>query len=370
MSFRRIKFPLVIFFTSRMAIFLLAIIFVSLWPARTQPSFLEAFSRWDGEWYLRIVKDGYWYRGPKIQSPVAFFPLFPFFGKLLTYLGFSPETALFLVANLACLGFFIIFWLWAKKEFGQKIADWALFYYAISPLSFIFSSLYTESLFLLLSCGVFYLLKKSKFLSASLVAGLASATRPLGVVLVLPILWTGWKKKKKIWNLICMTLIAASGLVFFSTYLYFEFGKLTPFLEVVHGAWHRRWAMPWESLIIFVESVIFTRSDHPFFPIAVFDLIVILSFTWLMIYSFKRLEVSFQLYLWPAFLLTICQPWEPSFFLPSGSMARYMFQLFPLVALLAKLGQKNEFLHYLVIFFSASLFGVFSLAFFHWRWIE
>jgi len=370
MEIKKIRFPLIIYFSSRLAIFSLASVFIGILPTRTHPSFLQAFSQWDGRWYLEIIQNGYWYKGPLVQSPVAFFPLYPLLGKILTYFGLSPALALFLIANLACLGFFVVFWLLIKEEFSEKVANLALLYYALSPLSFIFSSLYTESLFLLLCCSCFYFLKKKKILPAVLIAGLASATRPVGLVLILPILFALWQQKRKLWLWIGPGLLSASGLILFNLYLYLKVGKLAPYLEVVHRAWRRTWAMPWESFRFFWESILIIPREHPFFPIAVFDLMMVLLFTILMVYSLKKLKISYQLFIWPVYFLSISQPWEPTFFLPSGSISRYMFQLFPLVALLAQIGEKNRLIHYLIVFFFTSLFGVFSLAFFHGVWIE
>jgi len=109
MKLDKIKYPVIIFTASRLVIFLLAGVFIGLFPWVNHISFLQAFSQWDGRWYLEILRNGYWYKGPNIQSPVAFFPLFPLLGKFLTFFGLSAKLSLFLVANLAGLGFFVVF---------------------------------------------------------------------------------------------------------------------------------------------------------------------------------------------------------------------------------------------------------------------
>src|SRR5690349_16207708 len=42
----------------------------------------SAFTNWDGQWYLRIARDGYSY-DPNQMSSVAFFPAFPLMGRFL-----------------------------------------------------------------------------------------------------------------------------------------------------------------------------------------------------------------------------------------------------------------------------------------------
>lgn len=368
--FKKFFYPFFIFIFSRIAIFLLGGVFISLFPFKNHPSFLTAFSQWDGQWYLRILKDGYWYKGSEVQSPVAFFPLYPLLGKILTYFGFSPELALFLVSNFSCLGFFVFFWQLTKEEFGEKVANKALFYYAVSPLSFIFSSLYTESLFLFLVSLFFYFLKRKEFLKASLMAGLASATRPFGIFLVFPLFFIFIKERIKIWKILTYLLISSFGLITYSTYLYFKLGEIMPFLKVKMVAWHHIWTFPWESFQIFGEFILKTPSYNYFFSIAIFDFLILILFTFLLFYSFKKIPIFYQFFVLPTYFLSLCQPWEPNFFLPSGSLSRYMFQLLPLMMFLGLVGEKNKKIDFLIIFFFISLFGPLSLAFFHGFWVE
>jgi len=367
---QKLTYPLLIFFSSRMSIFLLASFFSSLLPLGKGVGFLESFSQWDGQWYLRILKEGYWYKGPNIQSPVAFFPLLPLLGKLLTFFGFSPEFSLFLIANLSCLGFFIFFWLLTKNDFGEKVANRALFYYAISPLSFIFSALYTESLFLFLACACFFFLRKSEFLKASLFAGLASATRPFGIFLTLPVLFNAFKKKKEFSKLFIYGLFSVSGLLLFCIFLLLKLKEPFPFLGINMRAWHHVWVSPWISFKLFMESLFTIKSTSPFYPIAFFDFLTVIISTFLLLISFRKISFDYQLFICPVYLLSLCHPWDSHFFISSGSISRHMLQLFPLVMVLGMLGNHDKRVHYFITFFFASLFGPLALAFFHGLWVE
>jgi len=189
------------------------------------------------------------------------------------------------------------------------------------------------------------------------------------LVLILPILFQAWKKKRKIWALFNYGLITSSGLVLFVVYLYLKLGKLAPFLGVMK-AWHYSWTPPWISLNLFWESILTIPTNSPFFAVAVFDLITVLLFTILLIISFRKIGFVYQLFIWPIYLFSMSKSWNPSFFLPSGSISRHLFQMFPLVILLARIGRKNELFHYLIIFFFASLFGPLALAFFHGFWVQ
>src|SRR5581483_5413636 len=57
-----------------------------------------AFANWDGQWYIRVARDGYFY-DPKAMSSVAQFPVFPLAGRCLARTtGLDYDLALTLVA--------------------------------------------------------------------------------------------------------------------------------------------------------------------------------------------------------------------------------------------------------------------------------
>ena len=80
-----------------------------------------------------------------------------------------------------------------ELELGERYARPVLALVAFWPASFFFSAPYSESLFLALSVGVFYAARTDRFgLAAALCAG-ATATRPTGLVLLLPLAWMAWR---------------------------------------------------------------------------------------------------------------------------------------------------------------------------------
>ena len=58
---------------------------------------------------------------------------------------------------------------------------------ALFPMSFFLSAVYSESLYLALSIGVFWSARRGRFVIACALAGLAAATRSAGIVLLVPI---------------------------------------------------------------------------------------------------------------------------------------------------------------------------------------
>src|SRR4029077_2699644 len=57
---------------------------------------------------------------------------------------------------------------------------------AFAPMAFFLSAVYSESLFLALSVGLFWSARKGRWAIAGALGALAGATRSVGVVLILP----------------------------------------------------------------------------------------------------------------------------------------------------------------------------------------
>ncbi len=77
----------------------------------------------------------------------------------------------------------------AALEFGSlDAARLAVLATAFAPMAFFFSAVYSESLYLALSVGVFWCAREGRWALAGVLGGLAAATRSTGLVLLLPVL--------------------------------------------------------------------------------------------------------------------------------------------------------------------------------------
>ena len=95
----------------------------------------------------------------------------------LVWIGAALSTALMAVGM--CLLYKL-----TNERFGRAIARRTVLFMSISPLAFVFSAVYAESLFLVLVAGTFLLAERGRFLGASLLAALGVLTRPVGLALV------------------------------------------------------------------------------------------------------------------------------------------------------------------------------------------
>jgi hypothetical protein len=153
-------------------------------------------ARWDSAWYLVIAHYGY---RPDLGSYTAardaFFPLYPLGLHALSDLGLQAVLAgvLFSLAAFAvalyCLHRLTTLELASSGRPGSRdIAGLAVLVTALAPMAFYFSAVYSESLYLALSVGVFLCARRGRWAWAGVLGMLAVATRSTGLVLVLPAL--------------------------------------------------------------------------------------------------------------------------------------------------------------------------------------
>jgi hypothetical protein len=154
-------------------------------------------ARWDAAWYLVIAHYGYRPDlGAFTASRTAFFPLYPFCLSVIAQLDVPPILAgvLLSIAALA-LALYGIHRL-TTLELARPVpigrsapgeaARMAVMVTAFAPMAFFFSAVYSESLYLALSVGVFLCARQGRWAWVGVLGALAAATRSAGLVLLLP----------------------------------------------------------------------------------------------------------------------------------------------------------------------------------------
>src|SRR3954468_10330822 len=151
--------------TSRAAIFLGGVAAIALWDRSgrapdfdpsglTQPfgtvgnALVAPSAAWDSVWYLGIADGGY-----ADPQRTAFFPLYPLLVRAGGWVIGSPLVA----GALLSLGCFVVaaalLHELTRLELGAGAARWTVIALAWSPMSFFFSAVYSEALFLAVSVG-------------------------------------------------------------------------------------------------------------------------------------------------------------------------------------------------------------------------
>jgi hypothetical protein len=190
---------------------------------------MNLWSHWDGEHYVSLALGGY-LNPPDNVSP-AFFPLYPLLVRSFAELFGGPISMEALsvwgpLISLLLLPFALYFvYQIALDGWGERVARGAVLALAFFPTTFFLNAAYTESLFLALSAGSVWAIRVRKnLLLACVLAGLASATRNVGVFLIVPLAYEWINDMDRYRWRGAYLLLVPSGLVAYMGYLRARFG--------------------------------------------------------------------------------------------------------------------------------------------------
>ena len=333
--------------------------------------FITSWARWDSGWYLSIIDRGYFLQGPisEVQSNIAFYPLFPYLVKLLSWPVFSliPKTTVLiavgvLLSNLFLLGaLFFLYKLILHVFDDADLAERSIFYILVFPTAFFFSCFYTESTFFFFAVAGFYYAMKGRWVLACMMAAFTSIARPLGVMNVLPL---GLIYLEKIhWNFrrikadVLFLSLAPAALLAHMVSLYPVTGDLLAIFKI-QSKWDKRISTPWETLL---------NTDHipEYYTQGIMDidrlsLILFLLLAVVCLVKFRSLSFG-------AFPLVILTP-----VLFTGtviSATRYALPMFPCFILLAQYG-KNPYIHKLILVVLPTIQILFIAAWSQFYWVQ
>ena len=230
-------FVLLVYGASRLLYLVAGSVFASVVPvSRFQTVTMDVpfgrmglWSHWDGEHYVALAAGGY-LRPPEQVSP-AFFPLYPLLMRSFAELFGGPVSwgALSVwgpLISLLALPFALFFvYRIAESGWDTDVARGAVLALAFFPTAFFLNAAYTESLFLALSAGSLWAARvRRDLLLACLLAGLAAATRNVGVFLLVPLAYE-WFRNRDLYRRRGLYLaLAPAGLVAYAAYLWLRFG--------------------------------------------------------------------------------------------------------------------------------------------------
>ncbi len=166
--------------------------------------FMNRQVSFDSEYYLGIAVGGYGDEqthsmrtrsGASYSLTYAFFPLYPFAMRVLavplSILGLTPIASATLagviLSLLGTLAAMVALYDITRDELGDAGGIRTAFYLLIFPTSFFFATVYTEGLFVGLAFGSLALMRRRRLLLAGVLAALATWTRSIGLLLIIPL---------------------------------------------------------------------------------------------------------------------------------------------------------------------------------------
>jgi len=321
-----------LFVASRVALLIVGLLSTSLLPSgvgvqpgnlvwhQTAPSPFEIWARWDSEWYLLIAAEGYDVGNelaglglPYERSVAAgFLPLYPMLIRALTPL-FGAVAAGALISNFCLFLSLVLLDRLVRLEVGGEAGETAGLAACgallLHPSSLFLSAVYAESLFLVLSVGVFLGARSGRFAIAGMLGGLATLTRPFGVLLVVPLVWEWWvwrgdaddaatrraRTVSGLWALLVPAAIAG--------YMLFCRSVFGDPLALLHRQerWRGGLSGPWRAFVRWWEAGPTTHGAHG----STVELVIALVCLAMLIPMVRRLRPSYTLYTAAALILAL-----------------------------------------------------------------
>jgi hypothetical protein len=170
-----------------------------------------------------------------------------------------------------------------EKEFSAEAAFFSVASISFCPPTVFFSAAYPESLFLLLCLTCFSFLRTGRLSYAALAAGLASGTRPFGLILALPVVLHSFLSSRKSFLRTCLHsvtsgLVSLLGLICYMLYLTIRFND--PFLFAsASNLWNRFEPSSYESYLPWelARATLASRSTEFILGGAFFVIFILIS---------------------------------------------------------------------------------------------
>jgi hypothetical protein len=342
--------------------------------------------RWDSVWYLAIAGAGY---GDGARE--AFFPLYPL---LVRVAGVPLGSALVggALVSTALLGVaLVVLHRLVALDHDRAVARNAVLVTALFPMSFFFSAVYSESLFLALSVGAVYAARRERWAWAGALGGLAAMTRSAGVVLLVPLaliyLWDVGRPslhaRRPLRADVLWLGLVPLGLAAYCAFLALQgLDALAPFRA--QEVWFRSFAGPfggvWDGTVAAVQGArqLLAGAREPvFFKAAGGDPLLaarhnIELFAWLVLAAvavagaLRRLPAAYGAYLLAALALPLSYPVGPQ---PLMSLPRFLAVLFPLAIWLALWMTGRAWRERLVVASFVAGLAVYTGIFATWHWV-
>ncbi|AKM82188.1 TPA: hypothetical protein DD449_03720 [Candidatus Berkelbacteria bacterium] len=327
-----------------------------------------AISMWlvyDYGWFKDIVAKSYDFS----RHSMAFFPLWPatiwLFSKIFYFV--NTHIIAFVLANLITLADCWIFYKLVQLDYDKDTAYRSVKYFLFFPMSLFLASAYSEPLFLLGVLSSFYFIRKQQYLLSGFGGIIASASRLVGSIMLLPLVIEVIKQKitKENWWKTLGILIAPLGLLGYMYFLKTNYGDCLGFLHAYQNSdWNRGYG--YNAFNLFWNDIKIIFSFHGFGPSkdyvdAMMTTGSVLVMLTVLLSNIKKIRLSYFVY---AILIMLV----PLFSNSLDSLNRYVLPIFPFFMVLGILGRRKWVDSLITVTFLV-LLGLFTVMFINRWWV-
>jgi hypothetical protein len=341
----RARFAILVYLGSRVLLLAVAIIDGAL----RHHSLYYEFENWDGGWYRALAIDGYKHQALHGQTTLGFFPLYSMAIWVVSrplLLMTGPEWQAAVVAGLIISGIggliaTILVERLARGWWGEAAGRRAAVLFCLFPGSVVFSMVYAEGVMIPLAAGCILALQSRRWLVAGVLAGVATATEPEAVILVvvcavsagLELHRRGWRSPSARRSLVA-PLLAPVGLIGVLAFMWAWTGTPLAYWIAQHYGWKERFdPLALVHLAIrLAHHISFAHFNHPTinlnWPVGLVGALVLAV---LLVLMFRiRRTISVEAWVWTLGIsfLAVTSEWVP----PNP---RLLITAFPAVIVLA-----------------------------------
>ena len=314
----------------------------------------------DGLHYVNLVN-----QGPGLNNE-AFFPLYP---KLIGFL--NPLIRNIVVSGSLISSIFFLFGLYffvklIQLDHNKKTVFWSVIILFAFPVSFFFTSVYTEGLFFFLSVSCFYFARTRRWWLAACLVALATYTRFVGVFLIPALAVELYNQKPGfLFRSILPFLLMPLGLLIYSNYLWKVKGDPLAFIHVQKSFGQGRSdkiVLPYQVIYRYVRMLTTVSPKNPLYPTLALESFTAISFIALALIMVFKSRPSYALYALTSLIL-------PTLTGNFTSMPRYALLCFPVFIFLGQYLTDHRKLRYLYLSFSLILAIIFLSLFARGYWV-
>ncbi|HXZ83784.1 MAG TPA: mannosyltransferase family protein [Acidimicrobiales bacterium] len=239
------RWPVAVYLGSRLLLLVVALVDDAIW----HKGLMTEFTNWDGRWYVAVAAHGY----PDFvvrhgYTTLGFFPLYPMLMWLVAHVLVCSVSVAGLV--LALVGGFVATLLVERLAlgwWGPTGARRAVAFFCFFPGAVVFSMAYSEGVLIPLAAGCILACEHRRWLAAGVLAGLATAVGPDGVVLIvvcavaaaMELRRVGWRDPSFRRSLVAPVL-SPVGVAAFGLFLWVWTGSPFASLIAQHDGWGER----------------------------------------------------------------------------------------------------------------------------------
>jgi hypothetical protein len=333
-----------------------------LWDTyEPQPDkWLQIWDQWDFGYYREIAEIGYGAYGAGDGS-LAFYPLFPWLMRLVTYITRSYLIAGLLISCIASVIAAIALRRLVQLDYAGSVAMRSVWFFLIFPTAYFLHVPYSESLFIALALTCLMTARTERWWIAGLLGALCWMTRGVGVVLVPALAAEAaqqyYARRRWDWRWVWIAIVPAG----FAVYLLINWhitGSAFAFLQTRRVSFHQSFALPFVGIRQAIKAHYLGANEAEM--VGVQELVfVALSFV-CMILSWIKLRSVYAVWMTAMWFLVTSMSFLQS-------VPRYTLTMFPIFILFALLG-RNRFWSAAITVWSLLFFALFAVLFARGEW--